>query len=35
MTDFLEASRPAAEAMLIAFEELEKGVDHNEILKIY
>ena len=33
VTDFLEASRPAAEAMLIAFEELEKGVDHNEILK--
>ena len=33
MTDFLEASRPAAEAMLVAFQELEKGVDQNEILK--
>ena len=33
VTDFLEASRPAAEAMLIAFQELEKGVDQNEILK--
>ena len=30
---FLDASRPAAEAMLIAFQELEKGVDQNEILK--
>ena len=29
----LDASRPAAEAMLIAFQELEKGVDQNEILK--
>ena len=33
VTDFLDASRPAAEAMLIAFQELEKGVDQNEILK--
>ena len=33
VTDFLEASRPAAEAMLVAFQELEKGVDQNEILK--
>ena len=33
ITDFLEASRPAAEAMLVAFQELEKGVDQNEILK--
>ena len=33
VTDFLEASRPAAEAMLTAFQELEKGVDQNEILK--
>lgn len=33
VTDFLEASRPAAEAMLTAFEELEKGVDQSEILK--
>ena len=33
VTDFLEASRPAAEAMLVAFQELEKGVDQAEILK--
>lgn len=33
VTDFLEASKPAAEAMLIAFQELEKGVDQSEILK--
>ena len=33
VTDFLEASIPAAEAMLIAFQELEKGVDQTEILK--
>jgi uncharacterized protein (DUF1778 family) len=33
VTDFLEASRPTAEAMLVAFKELEKGVDQNEILK--
>ena len=33
VTDFLEASKPAAEAMLVAFQELEKGVDQNEILK--
>lgn len=26
VTDFLETSRPAAEAMLIAFEELEKSM---------
>ena len=35
VTDFLEASRLAAEAMLTAFQELEKGVDQNEILKIF
>lgn len=33
VTDFLEASRPTAEAMLVAFQELEKGVDQNEILR--
>ncbi len=33
VTDFLEASKPAAEAMLVAFQELEKGVDQSEILK--
>ena len=33
VTDFQKASRPAAEAMLVAFQELEKGVDQNEILK--
>jgi hypothetical protein len=33
VTDFLEASIPAAEAMLTAFQELEKGVDQTEILK--
>ena len=33
VTDFLEASKPAAEAMLVAFQELEKGIDQNEILK--
>lgn len=33
VTDFLDASRPAAEAMLTAFQELEKGVDQGEILK--
>ena len=33
VTDFLDASRPAAEAMLIAFQELENGVDQNDILK--
>lgn len=33
VTDFLDASRPAAEAMLVAFQELEKGVDQTEILK--
>ena len=33
VTDFLDASRPGAEAMLIAFQELEKGVDQVEILK--
>ena len=33
VTDFLEASKPAAEAMLVAFQELEKGVDQTEILK--
>ena len=33
VTDFLEASIPAAEAMLTAFQELEKGVDQGEILK--
>lgn len=33
VSDFLEASRPAAEAMLIAFKELEKGVDQDEILR--
>ena len=33
VTDFLDASRPGAEAMLIAFQELEKGVDQFEILK--
>ena len=33
VTDFLEASKPAAEAMLTAFQELEKGVDQTEILK--
>jgi uncharacterized protein (DUF1778 family) len=33
VTDFLEASRSSAEAMLVAFQELEKGVDQNEILK--
>ena len=33
VTDFLEASKPAAEAMLVAFQELEKGVDQGEILK--
>lgn len=31
--DFLEASKPTAEAMLVAFQELEKGVDQNQILK--
>ena len=35
ITDFLEASRPAAEAMLVAFQELEKGVDQTEILKTF
>ena len=33
MTDFLEASRPAAEAMLVAFQELEKGVDQKRNIK--
>ena len=33
VTDFLFSFRPAAEAMLIVFDVLEKGVDHNEILK--
>ena len=33
VADFLETSKPAAEAMLIAFQELEKGGDQNEILK--
>lgn len=33
VADFLEASKPAAQAMLIAFQELEKGGDQNEILK--
>ena len=33
VTDFLDASRPAAEAMLVAFQELEKGIDQHEILK--
>jgi uncharacterized protein (DUF1778 family) len=33
VTDFLEASIPVAEAMLTAFQELEKGVDQTEILK--
>lgn len=33
VTDFLEASKPAAEAMLIAFQELEKGVDQQQILQ--
>lgn len=33
VTDFLDASRPAAEAMLIAFQELENGVNQNDILK--
>lgn len=33
VSDFLDASRPAAEAMLVAFQELENGVDQNDILK--
>ena len=33
VTDFLEASIPAAEAMLTAFQELEKGVDQNRDIK--
>ena len=32
VTDFLEASRPAAEAMLVAFQELEKGVDRKSVV---
>lgn len=33
VSDFLDASRPAAEAMLVAFQELENGIDQNDILK--
>lgn len=33
VTDFLEASKPVAESMLVAFQDIEKGLDHNEILK--